>query len=579
MKKLFPVLGVVALALGIVVLAVPSAKAAPAGTLTSAGVAPLTVDIGQIVTVPDLTVTDAGGEITLANDIRIQIPVGVNAIWDTTVLAPTMTPTGATLAVAAAVTYPDSKTLLIDVTASATAGDSLAISGLKVIGVTGATAGAALTWSVDGGLTYGASADPNASIVVANGAEDTLTAVTAVSASAVVSTQTNYVINFTIPATGVLPADGKITVTFPAGFTVASDAASGASGIDGGFAVGVVGQVATITRNGAGTNATAGAKSITINKITNHATANSTYTVAVATTTTADAALANANSAAFLVNPAAITTLTCQSPNQAGAVYLTWTVPAGVTAGYVIRYSSGDITTQGLFNAATDYVNTFVSGTPGQSSGSNLLVGLAPNAVYFFNVEAKGAGTSQAAISNTGVVCRIGSGGSSGLTTLPAANPTSSVSSPADNSTVPAEATVTIRGTSADTSASSIEKVEVSTDGGTIWFEATPTASNSNYGFDWTYTWTNPAEGPHVIKTRATDRSGAVETPGAGITVTVGQKSAIVIVSEGQAPSTTPVVGATVDQIKVQIRTIQEQLIVLIQQLIQQLLVELQGSH
>jgi hypothetical protein len=219
-----------------------------------------------------------------------------------------------------------------------------------------------------------------------------------------------------------------------------------------------------------------------------------------------------------------------------------------------------------------------VSGTPGQSSGSNLLIGLAPNATYFFNVEAKGGNSSQAGLSNTGVVCRIGSGGSSATSVLPAAKPASSVVSPADNSTVPAEAAVTIRGTSSDSVASSIETVEISTDGGATWFAAVPTVSNSNYGFDWTYAWTNPAEGPHVIKTRATDRSGAVETPGAGITVTVGQKAAIVIVPEGQTPSTTPVVGATVDQIRLQIATIQQQLVVLIQQLIQQLLVEIQAG-
>lgn len=392
-------------------------------------------------------------------------------------------------------------------------------------------------------------------------------------------------ITFTLPAgtaiTEVNVAAGDFTIQQAANGGVAGVATAPTGVVANNAARTLVFTVAAAslsTGAGAGTGVVTVAMSGTAtgDEIQNPAVANSGLTFTVATTTNDTAG----SIATVVFNPAAITNLFCQTPNQGGAVYLTWTVPAGVTGGYLIHYSSGDITTQNLFNAATNYVNTFVSGTPGQSSGSNLLVGLAPNATYFFNVEALGAGTSQAAISNTGVVCRIGSGASSNAAALAAAAPKSSIVSPTADSSVPAEAAVTVRGISSDTEASSIAKVEISTDGGSTWFDTVPTASNNTYGFDWEYAWTNPVEGPHLLKTRATDRAGNVETPSAGITITVGQKSAVIIVPEGQAPiSTTPVVGAAADQIRLQITTIQQQIIVLIQQLIAQLLVELQSAH
>jgi hypothetical protein len=434
-----------------------------------------------------------------------------------------------------------------------------------------------------------------------------LTSLTDTISSSVVSTLANHEIKFVTP-TGVEANTDTITVTFPAQFTMGVfdvlnvDLAVGnsnncttavftektiaaAAGLSPIWGASQLGQVITFTaptdsaageitadrcvRIRIGSSATEGGAGTT--QITNPAIAND-YTIAIG------GAFGDTGNSTGAINPAAITNLFCQTPNQGGAVYLTWTVPAGVTGGYLIRYSSGDITAQNLFNAATNYVNTFVSGTPGQSSGSNLLVGLAPNATYFFNVEALGAGTSQAAISNTGVVCRIGSGASSSTTTLAAAAPKSSIVSPTDNSSVPAEATVTIRGISSDTEASSIAKVEISTDGGSTWFDTVPTASNNTYGFDWEYVWTNPAEGPHLLKTRATDRAGNIETPSAGITVTIGQKAGIIYVPAEQMPTTgTPAAAANETQIRAQITTIQQQIVVLIQQLIAQLLVELQA--
>lgn len=82
--------------------------------------------------------------------------------------------------------------------------------------------------------------------------------------------------------------------------------------------------------------------------------------------------------------------------------------------------------------------------------------------------------------------------------------PTATVSSPADNASVKG-LSATISGTAADpvtaASGSGIQKVEVSTDGGTTWLDATGTTS-------WTFAWTLPSDGIYDIIARATDKAG-----------------------------------------------------------------------
>jgi len=83
-----------------------------------------------------------------------------------------------------------------------------------------------------------------------------------------------------------LPADGKIEVTFPAGFdlTAVGNTDISSSTMDGSFTVGVSrsGQVLTITRSG-GTEQSAAAEDIIIADIANTSTSGTTYTVTVET--------------------------------------------------------------------------------------------------------------------------------------------------------------------------------------------------------------------------------------------------------------------------------------------------------
>jgi N,N-dimethylformamidase beta subunit-like, C-terminal/Domain of unknown function (DUF4082)/Fibronectin type III domain len=88
--------------------------------------------------------------------------------------------------------------------------------------------------------------------------------------------------------------------------------------------------------------------------------------------------------------------------------------------------------------------------------------------------------------------------------------PTSTLSVP---SAVNDGQNVTISGTASDTGGQ-VAGVEVSTDGGTTWHPATGTTS-------WTYAWIAHGNPSTVVKVRAVDDSGNLQTPGAGTTVTV----------------------------------------------------------
>ena len=92
-------------------------------------------------------------------------------------------------------------------------------------------------------------------------------------------------------------------------------------------------------------------------------------------------------------------------------------------------------------------------------------------------------------------------------------SPTSTITSPAAGANLTAGRAVTVIGTAADIGGV-VGGVEVSVDGGGTWRPATGRAN-------WSYTWTPGAAGSVTLKSRAVDDSGNIETPGAGVTVTV----------------------------------------------------------
>ena len=88
--------------------------------------------------------------------------------------------------------------------------------------------------------------------------------------------------------------------------------------------------------------------------------------------------------------------------------------------------------------------------------------------------------------------------------------PSSTITSPTNGSTV--AGTVTITGTATDAGGGQVAGVEVSIDGGATWHPATGRGT-------WTYTWTVATSQATVIRSRAVDDSGNLETPGAGVAV------------------------------------------------------------
>ncbi|OGY29088.1 MAG: hypothetical protein A3J50_02270 [Candidatus Woykebacteria bacterium RIFCSPHIGHO2_02_FULL_43_16b] len=107
-----------------------------------------------------------------------------------------------------------------------------------------------------------------------------LTSISNTLANAQVGQTTSHTVAFT--TANPITTDGKVVITFPASFNVASAVVGTVSGIDGTLTPSVSGQVVTLTRS-AGTSSAAGAKSVQLTGIVNHTVIGS-YTVSVATT-------------------------------------------------------------------------------------------------------------------------------------------------------------------------------------------------------------------------------------------------------------------------------------------------------
>ncbi|QSJ15235.1 DUF4082 domain-containing protein [Nostoc sp. UHCC 0702] len=111
--------------------------------------------------------------------------------------------------------------------------------------------------------------------------------------------------------------------------------------------------------------------------------------------------------------------------------------------------------------------------------------------------------------------------------------PTSTITSPTTGTNVQIGAQVTITGTATDVGGGVVGAVEVSVDGGTTWHSANGRAS-------WSYTWTPTTSGSVTINSRASDDSGNLETPGTGVTVTVGERTCPCTIWNSTATPTNP---------------------------------------
>ena len=93
--------------------------------------------------------------------------------------------------------------------------------------------------------------------------------------------------------------------------------------------------------------------------------------------------------------------------------------------------------------------------------------------------------------------------------------PTSTITSPTSGSILNSNGnTITVQGTATDAGGGVVAGVEVSVDGGNTWH---PAAGRTN----WSFTWGPDSSETANIKSRAVDDSGNLETPSAGVSVTV----------------------------------------------------------
>ncbi len=108
--------------------------------------------------------------------------------------------------------------------------------------------------------------------------------------------------------------------------------------------------------------------------------------------------------------------------------------------------------------------------------------------------------------------------------------PVSAISSPAAGASLVQQQPVTVAGTASDT-AGLVALVEVSTDGGATWH---PAAGTTN----WTFVWRPLLPGNYTIVSRAVDDSMNVETPGAGVAVTVTPAATVSLFTPADVPFT-----------------------------------------
>ena len=84
-------------------------------------------------------------------------------------------------------------------------------------------------------------------------------------------------------------------------------------------------------------------------------------------------------------------------------------------------------------------------------------------------------------------------------------------------------ATYTIRGKAQDNE-SGVDRVEVSTDGGQTW-------TNASGDENWTFLWTLPGDGTYQLASRATDGDGNIEVPGGSIQVFIDTFSPSIVLA------------------------------------------------
>ena len=98
--------------------------------------------------------------------------------------------------------------------------------------------------------------------------------------------------------------------------------------------------------------------------------------------------------------------------------------------------------------------------------------------------------------------------------------PTSTISSPTPGASLQDGTKITITGSATDSGGGVVAGIEVSTDGGNTWHPA-PLGTPVGQSVTWSYSWVAHGSPTTTIESRATDDSGNIEAPSAGVSVGV----------------------------------------------------------
>lgn len=211
---------------------------------------------------------------------------------------------------------------------------------------TGSTGVYAISTTLNDGTTID-SAAPGADTIAAGGA--TFTALNVEPASMVTGAVGSVTTTLTLGSS--LPNDGKVRVTFPAGYTVAYGGmpVATSTALGSGLTVGVSGQQVTVTRSGSGSDLTPGtAITLTFDRIRNPTVPGATGTYTIATLTSGGVVIeTDATVAADTMTAGTLTATNIQPASlQAGAsgsVLVTFTManPVVTTSTFVLTFPSG----------------------------------------------------------------------------------------------------------------------------------------------------------------------------------------------------------------------------------------------
>ena len=132
--------------------------------------------------------------------------------------------------------------------------------------------------------------------------------------------------------------------------------------------------------------------------------------------------------------------------------------------------------------------------------------------------------------------------------TLDGVTPVSAISNPGAGTRLSPGCSL-VEGSAGDGTGRGVVRVDLSLDDGHTWLAATDTSTGGGWA-SWGYPWCHPQAGRFLLRSRATDRAGNVESPGAAVAVAVGsgEPALLTIAPPAIARNESPAVTLTIER-------------------------------